>query len=52
MHATTILGIKKGKTIVLIGDGQVTQGNTVKKGDVKKIREIKSGIICGFAGFF
>ena len=49
-HSTTILAIKKANQIVIIGDGQVTQGHTVKKMDVKKIRNIKDDIVCGFAG--
>ena len=34
----------------MIGDGQCTQGYTVVKGNSKKVRELKPGIICGFAG--
>lgn len=49
-HSTTILAIKKANEIVIIGDGQVTQGHTVKKVDVKKVRYIKDDIVCGFAG--
>ena len=50
MYATTILSLRKGNKVVIIGDGQVSRGNTVVKPNAKKIRVIKEGIISGFAG--
>ena len=51
-HSTTILAVKKGKKLVLIGDGQVSMGETVMKGNARKVRRIgeKGEIIAGFAG--
>eukprot|EP01097_Dermamoeba_algensis_P004173 TRINITY_DN2766_c0_g1_i1.p1 TRINITY_DN2766_c0_g1~~TRINITY_DN2766_c0_g1_i1.p1 ORF type:complete len:226 (-),score=64.41 TRINITY_DN2766_c0_g1_i1:157-768(-) len=51
-RATTILGIRKGNQVVLIGDGQVTSGHTVVKGNAKKIRRLGANkdILAGFAG--
>lgn len=49
-HSTTILVVKKDKEIFMIGDGQVSQGYTVVKGDARKVRVLREGIICGFAG--
>lgn len=51
MHGTTILAVRKGAKLVLIGDGQVTMGNTVMKGSARKVRRISDGsILAGFAG--
>ncbi len=48
---TTILFVKKEGESVLIGDGQVTLGNTVLKHKAKKVRKIyKDKIVVGFAG--
>lgn len=49
---TTILAIRKGKDIVVAGDGQVSMGPTVMKSNAKKVRRLgKDGnIIAGFAG--
>ncbi len=48
---TTILFVKKDGESVLIGDGQVTLGNTVLKHKAKKVRKIyKDKIVVGFAG--
>ncbi|HVY87233.1 MAG TPA: ATP-dependent protease subunit HslV [Hyphomonadaceae bacterium] len=51
-HSTTILAVKKGGKLVLIGDGQVSMGETVMKGNARKVRRIgaKGEIIAGFAG--
>ena len=50
-HATTILGYRDGKTAVIGGDGQVSFGDTVLKGNATKIRKIHNGsILAGFAG--
>lgn len=50
-HATTILSVRKGDEVVIVGDGQVSLGNTVIKSTAKKIRRLGKGdIIAGFAG--
>lgn len=50
-RSTTILAVKRDGSVVLGGDGQVTMGNTVMKGNTKKIRKIfNDKIITGFAG--
>src|SRR3954468_6659998 len=50
-HATTILSVRKGGEVVMAGDGQVSMGQTIVKGNAKKERRIGNGqIIAGFAG--
>ena len=50
-HGTTIILIRKGKDVVVAGDGQVSLGNTVIKSTANKVRKIdKRDVICGFAG--
>ncbi len=50
-HGTTILCVRKGGKVVIAGDGQVSMGGTVVKGNATKIRRIGDGaIIAGFAG--
>ena len=50
-YATTILGIRHKGKVVMIGDGQVTWGNTVFKGHAKKVRTMQQGaVLAGFAG--
>ena len=51
MHGTTIIGIRKGSKVVIAGDGQVTLGHCVMKGNAKKVRPLGDGsVIAGFAG--
>lgn len=51
MHGTTILCVRRNDSVVIGGDGQVTLGNTVMKGNAKKIRRLYNDkIIAGFAG--
>ncbi|MBL8647679.1 MAG: ATP-dependent protease subunit HslV [Sphingosinicella sp.] len=51
MHGTTILAVRKAGKVVIAGDGQVSLGNTVMKGDAKKVRRLGDGsVIGGFAG--
>ena len=51
MKATTILAIRKDGKTAMAGDGQVTLGNTVMKGNARKVRTIYDGrILVGFAG--
>eukprot|EP00798_Chlamydomonas_sp_ICE-L_P010835 gene10835-16922_t len=49
-HATTILCVRKGGKVVLIGDGQVSQGSTIVKPNAKKVRRIGENVLVGFAG--
>lgn len=50
-HATTILAYKGKDKSVIGGDGQVSFGNTILKGNAVKIRKIKDGkVLAGFAG--
>ena len=51
MHATTIVTVRKGGKVVIAGDGQVSMGQTIMKGNAKKVRRIgKGNVIAGFAG--
>jgi ATP-dependent HslUV protease subunit HslV len=51
MHATTILAVMRDGKVAMAGDGQVTLGNTVMKGNARKVRRIADGnILVGFAG--
>ncbi len=50
-EATTIIAVKKGDQVAMAGDGQVTLGNTIMKGNATKVRRIYDGkIVVGFAG--
>jgi len=50
-HGTTILSVRKGGKVVVIGDGQVSMGNTVMKPNARKVRKLGDGsVIGGFAG--
>jgi ATP-dependent HslUV protease subunit HslV len=50
-HGTTILLVKRGKRIVIAGDGQVTLGDTVIKQSARKIRRVYNDrVLVGFAG--
>lgn len=49
-HSTTILCVRKGQNVVLMGDGQVTLGSMILKPNVRKLRRFDGGIIGGFAG--
>ena len=51
MHGTTILSVRRGASVALGGDGQVTLGNVVLKGGARKIRRLyQDRILAGFAG--
>ena len=53
MHGTTIVGVRKNRSVTIAGDGQVSLGNTIIKGTAQKIRSIKNEgyeVIAGFAG--
>ena len=50
-HGTTILSVRKGNTVLIAGDGQVSLGDTVVKANANKIRRLGDGsVIAGFAG--
>ena len=53
-HGTTIIAVRKGDKVVIAGDGQVSMGATIVKGNARKVRRLKSGaageVIGGFAG--
>src|SRR5215831_2925116 len=50
-HGTTILGVRRGDAIALGGDGQVTLGNSVMKGNARKVRRLADDkVLAGFAG--
>ena len=50
-HGTTILSVRRGNSVALGGDGQVTLGNIVMKGSARKVRKLHQGkVLAGFAG--
>ena len=50
-HGTTILCVRRGNEVVIGGDGQVTMGNTIMKGNARKVRRLyQDRVIAGFAG--
>lgn len=50
-HGTTILSVRRGRQVVIGGDGQVSLGQTVMKGNARKVRRLyKERILAGFAG--
>ena len=51
-HATTIVSVRRNGKVVIAGDGQVTLGNTVMKGNARKVRRLgRDGqVLAGFAG--
>jgi ATP-dependent HslUV protease subunit HslV len=51
VRATTILAVRKPHRLVLIGDGQVSIGQTIVKGNARKVRRLAGDkVIAGFAG--
>ena len=51
IKGTTILCVRRGQSVVIGGDGQVTQGDTIMKGDARKVRRLHHNqVIAGFAG--
>ncbi len=50
-RGTTIVAVKKDGKVAIAGDGQVTNGDTIMKGNARKVRRIyQDKIIIGFAG--
>lgn len=51
LHGTTIVCVRRDGRVAIGGDGQVTMGNTVMKGNARKVRRLRSGdVLAGFAG--
>ena len=50
-HGTTIVSVRRGQTVALGGDGQVTLGNVVVKASARKVRKLcRDQVLAGFAG--
>ncbi len=50
-EGTTILCVRRGSSVVIGGDGQVSMGNTIMKGNARKVRRLyKDRVLAGFAG--
>ena len=50
-HGTTIVSVRRGDQVCIGGDGQVTLGNTVMKGNARKVRRLyHNQVLAGFAG--
>jgi ATP-dependent HslUV protease subunit HslV len=50
-RGTTIVSVRRSGTVAIAGDGQVSMGNTVMKGNARKVRTLADGrVIAGFAG--
>jgi len=50
-HGTTILSVRRGGAVAMGGDGQVTVGNTIMKGNARKVRRLYGDkVLAGFAG--
>jgi len=48
---TTIVSVRRNNSVVIGGDGQVSQGNTIMKGNAKKVRLLyRDQVLAGFAG--
>ncbi len=51
IRGTTIIAVRRGDHVAIAGDGQVTAGDTVMKGNARKVRTLMDGkVISGFAG--
>jgi ATP-dependent HslUV protease subunit HslV len=51
LHGTTILSVRRNNRVVIGGDGQVTQGQTIMKGNARKVRRLyRDQVLAGFAG--
>jgi len=50
-RGTTIVSVRRNGTVAIAGDGQVSLGNTIMKGNARKVRPLAGGrVIAGFAG--
>ncbi len=51
IRSTTVIAVRKNGKVAMAGDGQVSMGNTIVKGNAKKVRTIYDGkVLTGFAG--
>ena len=51
IRSTTVIAVRKDGRVAMAGDGQVTMGNTVMKGNARKVRRLYEGkVLTGFAG--
>ena len=51
LRGTTVLAVRRGRHVVVGGDGQVSMGNTILKGNARKVRRLYQGrVLAGFAG--
>jgi len=56
VHSTTVLSVRRGQSVAIAGDGQVTMQHTVAKSDAVKVRKLEQlgsdgrGVLVGFAG--
>lgn len=51
IRSTTVIAVRKDGRVAMAGDGQVTMGNTVMKGNARKVRRLYDGkVLTGFAG--
>jgi ATP-dependent HslUV protease subunit HslV len=49
-HHTTILAVRKSGQVCLVGDGQVSMGETILKANARKVRRLGDSVIAGFSG--
>jgi len=50
-HGTTVLSVRRGGIVAIGGDGQVSMGDTIMKGNARKVRRLyKDRVLAGFAG--
>ena len=50
-HGTTVVAVRRGKSVVVAGDGQVTLGQTIMKRGARKVQRLHHGkVLAGFAG--
>ncbi len=50
-RGTTIVSVRRNGKVAIAGDGQVSMGNTIMKGNARKVRQLANGrVIAGFAG--
>ena len=51
LRGTTVLSVRRDDKVVIGGDGQVTLGDTIMKGNASKVRRLHDGqVLAGFAG--
>ena len=51
IRSTTVIAVRRNGKVAMAGDGQVTMGETVMKGNARKVRRIYDGkVLTGFAG--